>query len=185
MTSIDEELRIRLLRFVRDVIEAHLTGNAPRFLIDPPGWATTLPRAGAFVTLRNGPHLRGCIGTFDASEPMLPMLERLAVSSLNDPRFRARPVSAHELPYLRIELSLVSPMSPIEDPASLTLGVHGVYIRNGHRTGCFLPDVAVDQGWSVEEFLSECCSHKAGLPPDAWRWPETQVHVFTVEKLTD
>lgn len=185
MAPLDDEARVRLLRFVRGVIEAHLTGNEPDLSHLPPDFTTTLPRAGAFVTLRNGPHLRGCVGTFDASEPLPTTLERMAVASLGDPRFRSMPVSAFELSEIRIEVSLVSPMTPIADPLSLTLGVHGIYIRKGHQTGCFLPEVATEQEWSVEEFLSQCCAHKAGLPREAWRSPETQVCVFTVEKLAD
>lgn len=185
MGPIDDETRTRLLRFVRGIIDAHLTGIDHDVCINTPEWAATLPSAGAFVTLRNGPHLRGCIGTFDASEPLLPTLRRLAVSSLNDPRFREFPICERELAHIRIELSLVSPMTPIDDPTSLTLGVHGIYVRQGHRTGCFLPEVATEQEWSVEEFLSYCCAHKAGLPPDAWRSAETRVHVFTVEKLAE
>lgn len=185
MLSLDDETGSRLLRFVRAIIEAQLTGASSGESRERPAWSASLPSAGAFVTLRNGPHLRGCIGTFDASNPLLATLERMAVASLGDPRFRDRPVSVRELSDIRIELSLVSPMTPIADPLSLTIGVHGIYIRQGHRTGCFLPEVATEQEWSVEEFLSECCAHKAGLPPDAWRSRKTQVHVFTVHKIEE
>ncbi len=185
MLSLDDETGSRLLRFVRTIIEAHLTGASSDRSRERPAWSASLPNAGAFVTLRNGPHLRGCIGTFDATDPLIATLERMAVASLGDPRFHAMPVSFRELSDIRIELSLVSPMTPIADPLSLTIGVHGIYVRRGHRTGCFLPDVATEQEWSVEEFLSECCAHKAGLPPDAWRSSETQVHVFTVQKFVE
>lgn len=185
MAPLDDELRSRLLRFVRAILEAHLTGNEPDISDLAVRQLSTLPNAGAFVTLRNGPHLRGCIGTFDASEPLVATLERMAVASLSDPRFASMPVSHRELSELRIELSIVSPMTPIADPQTLSLGIHGIYIRQGHRSGCFLPDVATEQGWTVEEFLAQCCAHKAGLPPNAWRSPETQVSVFTVEKLTE
>jgi AMMECR1 domain-containing protein len=43
--------------------------------------------------------------------------------------------------------------------------------------------VATDQGWNAIEFLSYCCSHKAGLHPDAWRMPDTSVYLFTSEKF--
>ncbi|MEN6424930.1 MAG: AMMECR1 domain-containing protein, partial [Phycisphaerales bacterium] len=36
-------------------------------------------------------------------------------------------------------------------------------------------------GWTREEFLSYCCFHKAGLPADAWKDPETEVYLFTAE----
>lgn len=185
MAALDDDTRHRLLRHVRALIVSHLTGTPPPEFSSDPASAARLPQFGVFVTLRNGPRLRGCIGTFDASEALLPTLQRIALSSLNDPRFRQNPVVSEELPHLRIEVSLVSPMEPIADPLTLTLGRHGIYVRQGSRTGCFLPEVATDSGWNAEEFLSYCCAHKAGLPPDAWRRPDTEVHIFTVEKIAE
>ncbi|MBN2293543.1 MAG: AMMECR1 domain-containing protein, partial [Pirellulales bacterium] len=65
------------------------------------------------------------------------------------------------------------------------LGTHGIYITHGNRSGCFLPEVATDQGWNTEEFLGFCCSHKAGLPHDAWKDPATKVYLFTSHKFSD
>jgi len=183
MPELDEQTRYSLLRYVRGVIESHLTGNEWREVDSP--WAAGLPVCGAFVTLRNAERLRGCVGTFEPSSPLLSTLASMAIASLQDPRFRAEPVSARELAHIRIELSLLSQRTRIDDPTSITLGHHGVYIRRGSRTGCFLPDVATEQDWTVEEFLSQCCAHKAGLPPDAWRSPETEVFVFSVLKLSE
>jgi AMMECR1 domain-containing protein len=59
--------------------------------------------------------------------------------------------------------------------------VDGIYIKRGYASGCFLPQVATETGWTTEEFLSYCCSHKAGLPPDAWKDPKTEIHLFTAE----
>jgi uncharacterized protein (TIGR00296 family) len=64
---------------------------------------------------------------------------------------------------------------------SLRLGVDGIYIKSGSLSGCFLPQVATETGWNKEEFLSYCCSHKAGLPADAWKQPDTEVYLFTAE----
>jgi AMMECR1 domain-containing protein len=44
-----------------------------------------------------------------------------------------------------------------------------------------LPQVATETGWTKEEFLSYCCSHKAGLPAEAWKDPKTEVLLFTAE----
>jgi uncharacterized protein (TIGR00296 family) len=68
-----------------------------------------------------------------------------------------------------------------DDPLSLQLGVDGIYIKKDRASGCFLPQVASETGWSKEEFLSNCCAHKAGLAPDAWKDPETEVYLFTAE----
>ena len=48
-------------------------------------------------------------------------------------------------------------------------------------SGCFLPQVATETGWTKEEFLSYCCSHKAGLAPDAWEDEKTDIFLFTAE----
>jgi len=78
-------------------------------------------------------------------------------------------------------ISVLSPMQRTKDPLSLELGVHGILIQRGGRSGCFLPQVAPEQQWTKEQFLSYCCSHKAGLSPDAWNDPATEVYLFSAE----
>ncbi|MHC4532265.1 MAG: AMMECR1 domain-containing protein, partial [Planctomycetota bacterium] len=68
-----------------------------------------------------------------------------------------------------------------EEPLSLRLGIDGIYIKKGCASGCFLPQVADETGWSKEEFLSYCCAHKAGLPADAWKDAGTEVYFFTAD----
>ncbi len=48
-------------------------------------------------------------------------------------------------------------------------------------SGCFLPQVAEETGWSVEEFWSHCCRDKAGLDSDAWRRPDAERMTFTAD----
>ena len=102
-------------------------------------------------------------------------------SATGDPRFMADPITAGELKQLDIEISVLSPLQRTDDPLSLRLGVDGIYIRKGCTSGCFLPQVATETGWSKEEFLSYCCAHKAGLAPDAWRQAKTEVYLFTAD----
>ncbi len=84
---------------------------------------------------------------------------------------------------MTFDISVLSELEPIDDPTTIEPGVHGVYIRSGYRSGVFLPQVATEQGWSTEEFLGYCCTHKAGLAWDAWKDPEVEVLVFTAEIL--
>ena len=72
-----------------------------------------------------------------------------------------------------------------KDPASLEIGVHGIYIEKGFHGGCFLPQVASEQGWNKEQFLTYCCSSKAGLPPNAWKDPDTNVYLFTAQIVSE
>ena len=65
---------------------------------------------------------------------------------------------------------------------SLRLGADGIYIVKGSRSGCFLPQVAEETGWTKEQFLDFCCTHKAGLPAKAWRDdPQAEVYLFSAE----
>lgn len=181
--SIDAETRARLLRLPREAISAALFGMAADAEDD--AHLASLPAAGAFVTLRKGGQLRGCIGTFDASRGLAETIRTMAVSAARDPRFLHCPISAEELKDIDIEISLLSPLTRIANPLDFEPGIHGILVRHGDFSGCFLPDVASERGWTREQFLTECCSQKAGLSPDAWRLPETEVFVFTVEKIGD
>lgn len=176
-----EQTRQTLLKLARDSITAALTNSAQPALPELPP-ADAGPPGGVFVTLRNAGRLRGCIGRFDPGCALAEAVREVAVSVLDDPRFRLNPVTLDELPRLNIEISVLSPMQRTTDPASLEVGVHGIYVRGLGRGGCFLPQVAREQGWTAEEFLTHCCTSKAGLPPDAWRDPtQTAVFLFTAE----
>lgn len=141
-----------------------------------------LAERGCFVTLKTGQDLRGCIGQFTADRPLIRMISQMAVSScLHDPRFAGNRITPQELERLSIEISVLSPMVKTEAPQSLRPGVDGIYITDGVRSGCFLPQVATETGWDAETFLSYCCTHKAGLQPDAWKHPEVEVYLFTAE----
>jgi AmmeMemoRadiSam system protein A len=115
------------------------------------------------------------------------MVRDMAVQSATaDPRFFGRRLRPDELDDLKIEISVLSPLKKIDDPeADFELGKHGVYITDGLRSGCFLPQVALETGWSRDEFLSHCCAGKAGMAPDAWRDPGVDVSVFTAEILEE
>jgi uncharacterized protein len=137
---------------------------------------------GCFVTLKNGDELRGCIGQFEAEKPLCEMVAQMAVSSArHDPRFVHDRITPEELPELHIEISALTPMQKTDDPMSLRLGTDGIYITDGARSGCFLPQVATETGWSKEEFLGYCCAHKAGLPWDGWKKKGVETYLFSAE----
>lgn len=137
---------------------------------------------GCFVTLKNHGRLRGCIGQFISESPLIELIAEMAkASATSDPRFFAQPISTGELDKLDVEISVLSPLQRTTDPLSLKLGIDGIYIKKGRASGCFLPQVAKETNWSKEEFLSYCCAHKAGLPPNAWQDPQTEVYLFTAD----
>ncbi|HPF40780.1 MAG TPA: AmmeMemoRadiSam system protein A [Phycisphaerae bacterium] len=182
MNTIDQETGQRLLRLARRTLAEELTGT--RETTADPSLAG-LPHNGVFVTLRKWGELRGCIGTFEGAGELVDVVRRMAAAALGDPRFVSMPVSASELTDIRIELSVLSPLEPIDDATDFDFGRHGIYLKQEFATGCFLPDVGQDLGWDKETFLRQLCAHKMGLAPDAWRSPKIQAWRFTVSKFVE
>jgi AmmeMemoRadiSam system protein A len=176
----NQEQQKTLLKVAKNTVEAVITDKAvPKFSSDD---EQLKAKCGCFVTLKNGEQLRGCIGQFTSDSPLIELISQMAKSSATaDPRFFGNPITEKELPQLDIEISVLSPLKKTDEPLSLRLGVDGIYIKRGVLSGCFLPQVATETGWNKEEFLSYCCSHKAGLPADAWKQPDTEVYLFTAE----
>jgi len=136
---------------------------------------------GAFVTLTNGRRLRGCIGHVEALKPLYATVRECArAAALDDPRFD--PVTPSELPFLQLEISILSPLLDIA-PQQVEVGRHGLLISRGSRRGLLLPQVAVEWNWGREKFLEETCL-KAGLPADAWQHG-ARIQAFTAEVLKE
>jgi uncharacterized protein len=160
--TVSEKDRILMLQWARRVMEARLHGTnaeAPDL--------SAYPSCGVFVTLHKKGNLRGCIGHTVSRDPLEQTLREAALAAaFQDPRFP--PVTAEELPGLDLEISLLSPPEEIGSPEELTLGEHGAILQSGFHSGLFLPQVAPEQGWGLEEFMDHLCM-KAGLPPSLWR----------------
>jgi len=140
---------------------------------------------GAFVTVHKNGGLRGCIGNIIGRQPLYLTVRDMAISAVSqDPRFA--PVTPQEMDQLDIEVSVLSRPVEVKDPKKIVMGVHGVIVRQGmFHQGVFLPQVATETGWNREQFLSNLCSHKAGLPPDAWKDPKTQIEIFTADVFSE
>ncbi|HVC21016.1 MAG TPA: AmmeMemoRadiSam system protein A [Vicinamibacterales bacterium] len=157
--------RAALLRLARHAIAAHLAGR-PLPAAGPDEALGDL-RAGAFVTLRRGGELRGCIGAPEGGPPLGDTVVHCAIAAATeDPRFG--PVTADELPHLEMEVSVLGPIEPVDDPHGIEIGRHGLMAEQGGRRGLLLPQVATEWAWDRETFLAQTCA-KAGLRPDAWR----------------
>jgi uncharacterized protein len=175
----DKQKRI-LLKVARDTVEAVIMR---RPAAKPKSDDQMLnEQCGCFVTLKNHGRLRGCIGQFTSDVPLIELVADMAkASATGDPRFFSSPITAAELNRLDVEISVLSPLKKTDNPLSLRIGIDGIYIKKGYSSGCFLPQVATEAGWNKEEYLSYCCSHKAGLAPDAWQDKDTQVYLFTAD----
>ena len=172
-----------LLRVACEAIEVAVSGKeAPAVTSDDPDLNV---RQGCFVTIKNSGRLRGCIGNFTSDKPLIELVSEMAVSAAtHDPRFFTDPITTDEFESLEVEISVLSPMELTDDPASLRLGIDGIYIVNGAKSGCFLPQVATETGWTETQFLTYCCVEKAGLSAGAWEDPDTEVYLFTADAFS-
>ena len=139
-------------------------------------------KRGVFVTLTKNGNLRGCIGFPHAILPLKEAIREAACSAATgDPRFP--PVTSRELPELSVEVTVLTEpevlnAAPEDRPSKVEVGRHGLIIRGFGRSGLLLPQVPVEWGWNVMEFLDHTCM-KAGLPKGCWR--ESTVEIFTFE----
>jgi hypothetical protein len=135
---------------------------------------------GAFVTLRKNGDLRGCIGEFEPTRPLYKVIQQKTVDAASDdPRFT--PVQASELPQITLEISVMTPRQKIGDWRQIRLGTDGVVIVQGNRSGTFLPQVATDTGWNLEEFLGELCIQKAGLSKNCYQDSKTEIYTYQAQ----
>ena len=171
-----------LLRLARNAVKTYLeTGKAEAI---PTADPLLKEGRGAFVTLRKGEELRGCIGLLESGQPLCDTICRMAVeSAVNDPRFP--PVSLSELVGLRIEISVLTKPVKVSGPEAIVMMRDGVIVRRNNCQGVFLPQVAEETGWDKEKFLSVLCANKAGLPADAWKDKATEIYTFQAEVFSE
>jgi len=173
-----------LLSVARNSVTTAVAGKKPQKTQSNEPQLNT--HCGCFVTLKNKDELRGCIGQFVSDKPLIELVSDMAVAAATgDARFFADRITPEEVKDLNVEISVLSPLEKTTDPLSLRLGIDGIYIKKGYASGCFLPQVATETGWSKEEFLSYCCAHKAGLKPDAWKDKNIQIFLFTAEIIEE
>jgi AmmeMemoRadiSam system protein B/AmmeMemoRadiSam system protein A len=171
--SLSPEEKKELLRLAKQAVETYVRENK---VVD---YETTNPNfleaRGAFVTLTEAGELRGCIGYTEPVMPLAQAVVRCAIyAATQDPRFR--PVAAAELKSLAYEISVLTPLRRIDDPRLVAVGRHGLVISQGDFRGLLLPQVATENRWGRDEFLTQTCL-KAGLPPDAWK-KGAEIYVF-------
>lgn len=161
----------RLLDIARESIaEGLASGRA--LPVDPGRMEENLQgRAAVFVTLTRSGELRGCVGSLQAVEPLA---QAVATSAFNaafrDRRFGQ--LRGEELDAIRIEISVLSEMEPIDADSrralldSLQPGVDGLLLEDGGYRSTFLPKVW-EKITSAEEFLQQLLL-KAGLGAGHW-----------------
>ena len=141
---------------------------------------------GSFVTLNLSGNLRGCIGSLQASRPLVVDVAHNAMAAaFRDPRFQ--PLSAAEYTGVDLHISVLNPARPITVGSRAALaeylrpGVHGLILQQGQHRATYLPSV-----WKhlpdPDRFIGELRA-KAGLPREGWS-RDTQVSVYTTEEFS-
>ncbi len=167
----DADERKTLLDLARRSIQSGVARGTPAevSLKDYPARLAT--KRACFVTLHREGALRGCIGSLEASRPLVIEVASRAFAAANtDTRFL--PLRADELDDLEIDISVLSPPQPLTVHSEQELlnrlrpGIDGLLLQEGTSRGVFLPAV-----WEALpepiEFTREL-KKKAGLPEDHW-----------------
>jgi MEMO1 family protein len=173
--SFNEAEKKQLFSIVKNSIRTRLN-DEKKITIDEKSISENLKKPmGAFVTLKINGALRGCIGRFISSEPLYSVVQESAISSaFEDPRFS--PLTKEEFKKTAIEITVIGPLKKISNINEIILGKHGIYIKKGFRSGTMLPQVATENGWTVEEFLGYTSRDKADLGWDGWKDAEISIY---------
>jgi len=179
---LNREQKNKLLKLARETISHYLvTGKIEKIPESDPVLKTQM---GAFVTLHKGELLRGCIGNMQSKSPLIETIRDMAIAAATqDPRFPS--LEPKELPNIKIEISVLSPLKKISDPDEIIVGKHGVLVSNNFTSGVYLPQVALETGWNKEEFMNSLCGSKAGMNEDAWKKGECDIYIFTAEVFSE
>lgn len=175
---LSESLGRTLVRVARGALEAELLRDTARLdaaLRELGDARETLRLQAVFVTLKKTDpleiarlgELRGCIGQVLPKYALdLAVVKSALDAALHDPRFPE--VAASELPKLSVEVTVLSPIVPIGSWKEIRIGTHGIVLEKAGSRALFLPQVAVEQRWTLEETL-EHLACKAGLTSGDWR----------------
>lgn len=180
--EITKEEKAYLLNTARKAIEAEFV-KTPKPNIDYTLYPTLKLQCGAFVTLTIDEHLRGCIGYIESDKPLFDTVyEAARHAAFGDPRFR--PLSKNEFDSIKIEISVLTPAEPLERYEDIIIGKHGLIVEENGRRGLLLPQVATENNFTREDFLTAICQ-KAGLNSYLWQLKKINLSVFTAEVFNE
>ncbi len=166
------------VQLARAAIEGYL---AHRSVMQPPDdvQPQLRERAGAFVTLRRGDQLRGCIGTMQPTRFSLAeeIIHNAIRAATRDPRFP--PIDRGELLDLDISVDVLGSAEPVEEWDELDPSRYGIIVSHGDRRGLLLPDL---EGIDTPDRQVEVACRKAGLSPDD---PALRIERFEVTRYAE
>lgn len=160
-----KEEKKELLSLARSTIEKYLKVQTKVY--PPTDNPNFMEKRGAFVTLHKEDDLRGCIGYPLPIKPLLETIVDNAVSAAAED-YRFNPVTPNELKDIDIEISILTVPETVSNYKDVVVGHDGIIISKGFNKGLLLPQVPIEQGWNLEQYISYGCM-KAGLPADEWK----------------
>ncbi len=166
LTRREQQLSLKLARAVVETyVRDQRTLRPEEIGIEPGG--NLLNNYGVFVTLKREGMLRGCIGNIWPHQRLIDgLIGRAVDAAANDRRFA--PVKPEELEHLEVEVSVLTKPRAVPGYRDIEIGKHGIVLAKEGQSAVFLPQVAPEQGWNLEQTLTHL-ARKARLPSDAWR----------------
>lgn len=182
MIELTADQQLRLLKLARITIADKLgikeSSEMPLFDED-----IFKEKCGAFVTIHIKGNLRGCIGYIEGVKSIPETVKDMAAASaFSDPRFSS--LTAEEYKKIDLEISILSPIEKVSDVNDIVVGRDGVIITQGFSRGLFLPQVAVEQKWDRDTFLTHTC-FKAGISGDSWKRPDVLIEKFSAQVFSE
>lgn len=174
LSNVQGELLVRL---ARTAVERYVRESV---IVKPEKGESSM--SGVFVTLNylkgKEEHLRGCIGfALPLKQLHQSVIDAAIAAATEDPRFA--PVNFEELSKIIFEVSVLTEPEELKPDYKnkIKVGRDGLLLRWEHGSGLLLPQVPVELGWDVDEYLANIC-YKAGAPIDVWQHISSKLYSF-------
>jgi AmmeMemoRadiSam system protein B/AmmeMemoRadiSam system protein A len=173
--ALTEEEKTLLLEISRSTLDSFIQNETIPTLPKNQLSTTLRKPASVMVSLYMGERLRGRLEYLSPAIALGATVQEMTIASATlDKRFS--PVDASELKYIRIEISVLSPLHKISTIEEIDPELHGIYLVKDEHSGSYLPGRAIEENWSIEELLGHCAREKADL---AWEdWKDAEIYIF-------
>ena len=176
-----------LLKIARDAIKSRFDAQKLDVQDIVQKYPELKNKGASFVTLTKDGALRGCIGSIIAHRTLLDdIVSNAQAAAFEDPRFE--PLREEELDAIKIEVSLLTPPTPlayssVEDlKDKVRANIDGVILMQNGYQATFLPQVWEELP-SFELFFAHLCQ-KAGLSTECLN-SHPDIYLYQVEKIKE
>jgi len=181
ISNLTKEEQEELLSVARKTVDTIVLTGKPAYLVVTD--SIIRKPQGAFVTLMKNGQLRGCIGYMLPTQPLAKSVYDAAQQACtSDNRFP--PIKPGELKDIKIEVSTLGPLKRLRSLDDIIIGTTGLYVMHGDKHGVLLPQVAVENKWTREEFLRQLAI-KAEMKPEEMASPDTKLFGFTAQVFSE